>query len=219
LKAEELAKMIDHSLLRANATQSQIQQLCDEAIDHGFASVTVNPSWTTYCAKRLKGSSVSVNPTVGFPLGSSTARIKVEETHDAVKNGAAEVDMVINVGALKSGFPDFVEKEISAVVKAAKGLPVKVILEVGLLTDDEKLLVCGMSCRSGAAFVKTSTGFGPEGASVRDVALLKQAVGNMCKVKAAGGIRSYRDAIRLIEAGAARLGTSAGIKILSEIPH
>lgn len=218
MKAEELARMIDHSLLRANATQVQIQQLCDEAVDHGFASVTVNPSWTTYCAKRLKGTSVGINPTIGFPLGANTARVKVEETRDAVKNGASEVDMVINIGALKSGFPDFVEKEISAVVKAAKGLPVKVILEASLLTYDEKLLVCGMGCRSGAAFVKTSTGFGQRGATVSDVALIKQAVGDMCKVKAAGGIRSYRDVIALIEAGASRIGTSAGVKILSEIP-
>jgi len=219
LKAEELARMIDHSLLRANATQVQIQQLCDEAVDHGFASVTVNPSWTTYCAKRLKGTSVKINPTIGFPLGANTARVKVEETRDAVKNGASEVDMVINIGALKSGFPDFVEREISAVVKAAKGLPVKVILEASLLTYDEKLLVCGMGCRAGAAFMKTSTGFGQQGATVADVALMKEAVGDKCKVKAAGGIRSYRDAIALINAGASRLGTSAGVKILSEIPH
>lgn len=219
MKAEELARMIDHSLLRANATQVQIQQLCDEAVDHGFASVTVNPSWTTYCAKRLKGTSVKINPTIGFPLGANTARVKVEETRDAVKNGASEVDMVINIGALKSGFPDFVEREISAVVKAAKGLPVKVILEASLLTYDEKLLVCGMGCRAGAAFMKTSTGFGQQGATVADVALMKEAVGDKCKVKAAGGIRSYRDAIALINAGASRLGTSAGVKILSEIPH
>lgn len=218
MKAEELARLIDHSRLRANATQTQIQQACDEAVEHGFACVTVNPSWTTFCAKRLKGTGVGINPTIGFPLGANTARLKVEETRDAVKNGATEVDMVINIGALKSGFPDFVEKEISAVVKAAKGLPVKVILEAGYLSDDEKLLVCGMSCRAGAAFVKTSTGFGPEGATVRDVALLKQAVGDMCEVKAAGGIRSYRTAVALIAAGATRLGTSAGVKILSEVP-
>lgn len=212
----ELAKRIDHTQLRAYATRLDIEELCDEAREHGFAMVTVNPAWTAFCARRLDGSGVGVNPTIGFPLGANTARIKVEETREAIKNGATEVDMVINIGAVKSGYDTFVQSEIEAVVAAAGEAPVKVILENGYLSDDEKRRVCVLSVEAGAAFVKTSTGFGASGATVQDVRLMRAAVGDAARVKAAGGIRTYRDAAAMLEAGADRLGTSAGITILAE---
>ena len=214
----ELAKMIDHTLLRPEATQTEIAALCDEAMQHEFAAVSINPAWVSYCAKLLEGSGVAVNATVGFPLGAHTARVKVEEAREAVKNGATELDMVINIGALKSGYADFVEKEIAAVVKAAEGADVKVILETSVLTTDEKVAVCEMATRSGAAFVKTSTGFGRAGATTDDVALMRQVVGPKLGVKAAGGIRAYADAIAMITAGADRIGTSSGVAILKEMP-
>ena len=214
----ELAKMIDHTVLRADAAQGDVSALCEEAVHHGFASVSINPAWVSFCAKKLEGSGVLVNATIGFPLGANTAAVKVAEARDAVKNGAGELDMVINVGALKSGYGDFVEKEIAAVVKAAEGVPVKVILETSLLTTDEKIAVCEMAMRSGAAFVKTSTGFGRAGATTDDVALMRQVVGTKLGVKAAGGIRSYGDAASMIGAGADRIGTSSGVTILKEMP-
>lgn len=215
----ELAGLIDHTLVRAYATQVDVTELCDEAERHGFAVVTVNPAWTSYCAKRLADTGVGVNPTIGFPLGASTAHVKVEEARDAVRNGATELDMVINIGALKSGFPDFVEREISAIVKAADGLPVKAILETGYLNNDEKRIACEIACRAGATHVKTSTGFAYVGATIEDVVLLRETVGPDFGVKAAGGIRSYRDVMALLEAGADRLGTSAGVRILAEAPE
>jgi deoxyribose-phosphate aldolase len=214
----ELAKMIDHTNLRADATQADISALCDEALQHGFAAASINPAWVSYCAKRLEGSGIHVNATIGFPLGANTAAIKVAEARDAIKNGATELDMVINIGALKSGYADFVEREIAAVVKAAEGVPVKVILETSLLTTEEKIAVCEMASRSGAAFVKTSTGFARSGATTDDVALMRQIVGRKLGVKASGGIRSYGDAISMITAGADRIGTSSGIAILKEMP-
>lgn len=214
----ELARMIDHTLLRAEAAQKDIAALCDEAIQFGFAAVSINPAWVTFCAKRLDGSGIGVNATVGFPLGAHTARVKVEEAREAAKNGATELDMVINIGALKSGYADFVEREIAAVVKAAEGAAVKVILETSLLTTDEKIAVCEMAARTGAAFVKTSTGFGRAGATTDDVALMRQVVGPKLGVKAAGGIRTYADAMAMITAGATRIGTSSGIPILKEMP-
>jgi len=218
LKRTELAGLIDHTELHAYATQVDIIELCDEAKEYGFAAVAVNPAWVAYCAKRLADTGVAVSSTVGFPLGAHTAYVKIEEAREAVKNGATEVDMVINIGALKSGFPQFVEREIAAVVKAVKDTPVKVILETSYLTTAEKVLVCEMSVRSGAAFVKTSTGFGHAGATVEDVELMKGVVGDTLGVKAAGGIRTYGDAMAMIEAGATRLGTSAGVEILDDFP-
>ena len=214
----ELASLIDHTQVRAYATQVDIDELCDEAILHGFTAVAVNPAWTSYCTRRLAESPVKICVCVGFPLGTTTAHIKVEETKEAIQNGAHEIDMVINIGALKSGFPKFVEREILAVVKAAQGRPVKAILETGYLSDEEKVAVSEMGLRSGAAFVKTCTGFGKVGATVDDVRLLRQIVGDAMGVKAAGGIRTYRDAIRMLEAGATRIGTSASVDILSEMP-
>jgi deoxyribose-phosphate aldolase len=218
LRKSEICQLIDHTHVRAQATQHDIARLCGEAAEHRFASVCVNPAWTAYCAKLLARSSVRVCPTVGFPLGASTARIKVEEAREAVRGGAAELDMVINIGALKSGFPKYVEDEIAAVVKAVKPVPVKVILETCYLTAEEKVLACQMSVQAGAAFVKTSTGFANGGATLDDVALMRKTVGKRIGVKASGGIREYADAMRMIEAGANRLGTSAGPQIMEEAP-
>jgi len=214
----DLARMIDHTQVRAHATQNDITRLCDEAVRFRFASVSVNPVWTSYCAKRLAGAPVGINACVGFPLGATTAHIKVEEAREAIRNGATEIDMVINIGALKSGFPSFVQREIAAVVRAANSVPVKVILEAGYLTTEEKIRVCEMSLRANAAFVKTATGFGRSGATLEDVALMRRVVGRRMGVKAAGGIRSFADAANMIEAGANRLGTSAGVTILQEMP-
>ncbi len=212
----ELAALIDHTMVKAYATQVDISELCEEAVRLGMHAVTVNSAWVRYCAKQLEGSPVIVNATVGFPLGASTALIKVQETAESIANGAGEIDMVINIGALKSGFPQFVAKEIAAVVKAAESAPVKVILETGYLSDEEKLAVCRLAEEGGAAFVKTSTGFGGSGATAADVRLMRDSVGDRLGVKAAGGIRTYRDALAMIQAGASRLGTSSGVEILAD---
>ena len=216
---KEIARLIDHTELHAYATLIDIDELCDEAVEHGFASVTVNPVWVSYCAKRLKGTRVLTNAVVGFPLGANTPRVKAEEAREAIANGAGEIDMVINVGALKSGYSDFVEQEIASLVGVAGRIPVKVILETSYLTVEEKVAVCQMSHRAAAAFVKTSTGYGTGGATVEDVALMRKTVGDVMGVKAAGGIRTYVQAMALIKAGATRLGTSAGIEILADAPQ
>jgi deoxyribose-phosphate aldolase len=218
IKRHELARMIDHTLLRAYATEDDIRILCQEAIEHNFYAVSVNPTWTKLCAQLLKGTSVKVDVCVGFPLGANTPHIKVAETAEAIKNGAQEIDMVINIGALKSGYTAYVEKEIAVVVKTAGDIPVKVILETSYLTDDEKIAVCEMAIRTGARYVKTSTGYGTRGATVEDVRLLRKTVGNLLGVKAAGGIRTYGDAVAMIEAGADRIGTSTGLDILQDAP-
>jgi deoxyribose-phosphate aldolase len=207
--------MIDHTELHAFATHVDIAELCDEAAAHGFAAVSVNAAWASYCARRLAGADVKVDVAIGFPLGATTAYVKVEEAREAVYHGAGEIDMVINVGALKSGYPEFVEQEIAAVVQAVKSVPVKVILETGYLTTEQKIAVCEMSMRAGAAFVKTSTGFGLGGATIEDVRLMRKVVGAALGVKAAGGVRTYAQACALIEAGANRIGTSAGLEILA----
>ncbi|MCL4218704.1 MAG: deoxyribose-phosphate aldolase [Candidatus Hydrogenedentes bacterium] len=208
--------MIDHTQLRANATQADITRLCNEAKRFHFYSVSIHPVWVSYCAKQLAGTGIGINPTVGFPLGANTAHVKVEEAREAIKNGATELDMVINIGALKSGFPSFVEREIAAVVKVAGNVPVKVILETAYLTTEEKISVCEMAMRTGASYVKTSTGFAGVGATMEDVALMRKVVDRRLGVKAAGGIRAFRDAMNMIEAGASRLGTSASVHILDE---
>jgi deoxyribose-phosphate aldolase len=215
----DLAKTIDHTQVKAYATQVDIAELCDEAARSGLYAVTVNPAWVTYCAKRLAGAGVLVNATIGFPLGANTALIKVAETEEAVRNGAGEIDMVINLGALKSGAHDYVGREIRAVVQAARRAPVKVILETAYLSQDEKLIVCRLAEENGAAFVKTSTGFAPSGATVADVRLMREAVGDRLGVKAAGGVRSLRDARAMLEAGATRLGTSSAVEILADCPE
>jgi deoxyribose-phosphate aldolase len=217
LTAERLAKLIDHTQLKPFATEDDLRVLCDEALQHGFATVAINPVWVGYCSGRLTGTGVGIDAAIGFPLGANTARTKVEEAREAVRAGATEIDMVINVGALKSGFNDYVEREIAAVVKASSPAPVKVILETCYLTLDEKIAVCEMSVRCGAAFVKTSTGFGKAGATVEDIELMRRIVGEKMGVKAAGGVRTYAEALAMIEAGANRIGTSAGVSILQEL--
>ncbi len=215
----QVARLIDHTQLRAYAGEVDMRELCEEAAECGFATVAVNPVWTSFCAKKLAGTTVGIDVCVGFPLGANTAAIKVEEARDAVRNGATEIDMVINIGALKSGYPQFVEKEIAAVTKAVRGIPVKVILENSYLNEDEKIAVCEMSVRAGAAYVKTATGYGNGGATVDDVALMKRVVGDEVGIKAAGGIRTYGDVMALVEAGASRIGTSAGLDILDDAPE
>lgn len=210
----KLNKYIDHTLLKADATKEQITKLCNEAKQHDFASVCVNTCYVSLCADLLKDSDVKVCCVVGFPLGAMDTISKAFEAKTAVSNGANEVDMVINIGALKDKDYDYVTKDIEAVVNASKPAIVKVIIETCLLTDEEKVEACKCAMKANAEFVKTSTGFSSAGATVEDVALMRKTVGTVCKVKAAGGIRSYEDAMKMIDAGADRLGCSAGIKIV-----
>lgn len=217
MESAKLASYFDHTLLKATAGRKDIENLCKEALVSGFASVCVNPFWVDYCARLLKGSPVAVCTVIGFPLGANSTHTKVKETRDAVKNGAQEVDMVINVGAIKSGDWDLVHKDVSAVVKAARKAVVKVILETCYLTDQEKIQACEICVAAGADFVKTSTGFGTAGASEKDVKLMKETVGLRAEVKASGGIRSLKDTLAMIEAGAARIGASAGMSVLKEL--
>lgn len=210
-----LNKTIDHTLLKPEATQEMIDKLCQEAKQYDFASVCVNPVWVKRSASQLAGTNVKVCTVIGFPLGANTPEIKAAETRDAIANGATEVDMVINVGALKSGDLDLVKRDIQAVVEASGDVLVKVILETGLLTQEEKITACKLSVEAGADYVKTSTGFGPGGATVEDIALMRQTVGPDIGVKASGGVRDRATALALIEAGATRIGASAGIAIVN----
>lgn len=210
----KLNKYIDHTLLKPDASQEQIATLIEEAKKYDFASVCVNPTWVSFAAQSLKGTDVKVCTVIGFPLGANTPELKAFETSDAIQNGANEVDMVINIGALKSRNFDLVERDIRAVVEAAKGTLVKVIIETCLLTDDEKVKACQIAQKAGADFVKTSTGFSTGGATVADVALMRKTVGPDMGVKASGGARSYEDALAFIEAGATRIGASSGVAIM-----
>jgi len=212
----DLARMIDHTLLKPDATQDQIAQLCFEARKYGFASVCVNPTWVELCAKLLEGSPVKVCTVIGFPLGATAPEVKAFETQNALDHGASEIDMVINIGALKARDFDLVARDIRGVVMTAhaRGAIVKVIIEAVLLTDEEKTIACLLSKEAGADFVKTSTGFASGGATVHDVALMRKVVGPEMGVKAAGGVRTYEDAEKMIQAGATRIGASAGVKIL-----
>ena len=209
----ELNRMIDHTLLKANATRTQIEKLCDEALEYNFASVCVNTCWVPLAHEKLAGSEVNTCCVVGFPLGAMLTEAKAAETRLAVEAGADEVDMVINVGWLLDGEYDAVRDDIAAVVKAADGKCVKVIIEACLLTDEQKVKACELSVEAGATFVKTSTGFSTGGATVADVALMRKTVGDRCLVKAAGGIHTADEARAMVEAGADRLGCSAGIQI------
>lgn len=210
-----LAGMIDHTLLKADATRAQVERLCDEAVEHGFASVCVNTCWVPLCAERLAQSDVRVCCVVGFPLGAMAPESKAHEAARAVADGTDEVDMVINVGWLKDGELDAVREDIAGVVAAADGRCVKVIIETCLLTDEEKVRACELAVEAGAAFVKTSTGFSTGGATVADVALMRRTVGDRCKVKASGGIHTAEEARAMVEAGADRLGCSAGVAIVA----
>lgn len=215
---ESIAKMIDHTLLKPDASQDQIAQLCYEARTYHFASVCVNPAHVKLCAQLLKGSDVDVCTVVGFPLGATPAAVKAYETQQAIRDGATEIDMVINVGALKSQDYKTLFEDIGTVVRTAHAgnAIVKVIIEAALLNDEEKVIACQLSKAAGADFVKTSTGFGPGGATVADVLLMRRVVGANIGVKAAGGVRSYSDAQEMIAAGATRIGASAGVSILRE---
>ncbi|MDD2202121.1 MAG: deoxyribose-phosphate aldolase [Firmicutes bacterium] len=209
--------MIDHTLLKPDATRHQIERLCEEAVTYGFASVCVNPCHCGLAYELLKASDVAVCTVIGFPLGATTPLVKAVEARDAIASGASEVDMVINVGALKAGEFDRVLYDIQSVVDAARGRAlVKVILETGLLTDEEKVQACTIAKRAGADFVKTSTGFGHGGATVEDVALMRRTVGAEMGVKASGGVRDAATARAMVEAGASRIGASAGVKIVTE---
>ena len=205
---------IDHTILKAEATESEIIKLCKEAIHYDFASVCVNPSMVPVAAKELKGTHVKVCTVIGFPLGATTTEVKVFETKDVIEKGATEVDMVINVGKLKERDLEYVKNDIKAVVEAAKGKALtKVIIETCLLTDEEKVIACQLSKEAGADFVKTSTGFSTGGATAADIKLMRETVGPDMGVKASGGVRSREDALAMIENGATRIGASASIAI------
>ncbi|OGR95217.1 MAG: deoxyribose-phosphate aldolase [Elusimicrobia bacterium GWF2_62_30] len=207
--------MIDHTLLKANATQEEIGKLCEEARKYRFASVCVNPGYVALSSRLLRGSNVMVCTVIGFPLGSTTPTVKAIEARDAIANGADEIDMVLNIGALKSGNDQLVLDDIKAVRDATRGKTLKVILETSYLTKDEKIRACKMSKQAQADFVKTSTGFGSGGATPEDIALMRETVGPEMGVKASGGIKNAEVAAAMIKAGATRLGTSASIAIVS----
>lgn len=216
--AGDMARYIDHTLLKPEATRDQILKLCDEALEYGFAAVCVNPVWVREVAHRLRGSTVKPCSVVGFPLGASVSDTKVYEARRAIFDGAQEIDMVINIGALKSGLDDIVERDIRGVVEACheQGAICKVIIETALLDEAEKVKACVLAKAAGADFVKTSTGFSKAGATIEDVALMRRVVGPEIGVKAAGGIRSYEEAQQMLRAGATRIGASVGVKIVKE---
>lgn len=206
--------MIDHTVLKADATKAMVAKIIDEAKEYNFASVCVNPTWVAYCAQALADIDVKVCTVIGFPLGANTSTVKAFETKDAIANGADEIDMVINIGALKDGNTDLVFNDIKAVVDAAAGKCVKVIIETCLLTDEEIVTVCKLAKEAQATFVKTSTGFSTRGATPEAVSLMKQTVGDDLEVKASGGVRTIEDMEKVVAAGATRIGTSAGCKLV-----
>ena len=213
----DLARFIDHTLLRPDATAADIDRLCEEARTYGFAAVCVNPTWVRRCAENLRGSNVRVASVVGFPFGAGTTEVKAMEARRAIRDGAREIDMVINVGALKSADHELVRRDIEKVADACReaGAISKVIIETALLTDEEKVVASHLAQRAKADFVKTSTGFGPGGATVHDVLLMRETVGPKLGVKASGGIRSTEDAREMIAAGATRIGASASVQIVT----
>ena len=216
--AANTAKMIDHTLLKPDATQDQIAQLCYEARKHGFAAVCVNPTYVKLCAQLLQGADVHVCTVVGFPLGATPPEVKAYEAQQAIDDGATEVDMVVNVGALKSKDYALVERDIATVARTchAGGAVLKVIIEAALLTDEEKVIASQLAKAADADYVKTSTGFGPGGATAHDVALMRRSVGSEMGIKAAGGIRTFEDVKEMVAAGATRIGASAGVKIAQQ---
>ena len=206
-------KLIDHTILKPDASFEDVEKLCMEAKQYGFMSVCVNPAFIPLCVKLLKGSDVKVCTVIGFPLGATLKDVKVFETREAVEEGADEIDMVINVSQLKAGNDEYVYQEIKDIRNACKGKILKVILETCLLTDEEIVRASELSVKAGADFVKTSTGFSTGGATVHAVSLMRQTVGDRCGVKASGGVRTYEDLLKMVEAGATRIGTSAGPKL------
>lgn len=216
LTPRDIARYIDHTLLRPDATQSMIEKLCDEAVQYGFFAVCVNPFWVSLCARRLQGTGVKVATVISFPLGATDSRTKAFETRNAIENGADEIDMVVNIGALKSRDLKTFEEDLWAVKQACHPTTVtKAIIETCLLTDEEKVLASEIVKKVGYDFVKTSTGFSTGGATARDVALIRQTVGPEMGIKASGGIRTFEDARLMILSGATRLGTSASVKIVT----
>ncbi|MFK5710345.1 MULTISPECIES: deoxyribose-phosphate aldolase [Lysinibacillus] len=213
---KNFARMIDHTLLKAEATKEQIEKLCAEAKQFNFASVCVNPTWVKRSSELLQGTDVLVCTVIGFPLGANTPAVKAFEAKDAIANGAKEVDMVINIGALKDKDYELVQADIAAVVEAAKDSAlVKVIIESCLLTDEEKVKACELAVAAGADYVKTSTGFSTGGATAEDIALMRKTVGPELGVKASGGVRSLEDMKKMVEAGATRIGASSGVAIMN----
>ncbi|WP_226036811.1 deoxyribose-phosphate aldolase [Aquibacillus saliphilus] len=213
----DIAKTIDHTALKADTTKEQIITLCEEAKENGFYSVCINPSRVEEAATLLKGSNVEVCTVIGFPLGASSSEVKALETKDAIENGATEVDMVINVGKLKDGDYQAVEKDIRAVVEMAKSKAlVKVIIETSLLTDEEKVIACQLAVKAGTDYVKTSTGFSTGGATVEDIKLMRETVGPKIGVKASGGVRDRETTLKMIDAGATRIGASASVAIVKD---
>ena len=214
MEKNQVKSIIDHTVLKAEATESQVKKLCTEAIEHNFAAVCINPCFVKLAKDMLKESSVKVCTVIGFPLGASTPKTKAFETKDAIENGAEEVDMVINIGKLKDKDYNYVKEDIKSVVDAAKDKAiVKVILETALLTNEEIEKASILSKEAGADFIKTSTGFSTRGASVEDIIIMRKAVGDSLKIKASGGIKTYEDAKKMIENGADRLGTSSSVEI------
>ena len=209
-------KMIDHTVLKADTPLETVKRICDEAREYGFASVCINPCHIAYCADYLKDCDVKICTVVGFPLGANTSAVKAFETKDAIANGADEIDMVINIGALKDKNYDLVLNDVKAVVEAANGTLVKVILETCLLTEEEIKKACELCVEAKADFVKTSTGFSTRGATIRDVEIMKEAVQGKAKVKAAGGVRTHEDMVNIVAAGADRIGTSAGCSLVEK---
>jgi len=213
----ELAKMMDHTILKAVATPADVKNICEEALKINAASVCVNPVHVPQVKELLAGSDVKVCTVIGFPLGANACEVKAFESKDAIRNGAEEVDMVINIGALLAGDTETVYKDIKSVVDASNGTLVKVIIETCYLNDEQKRIACELSLKAGADFVKTSTGFGTGGATPHDIELMRSVVGNQMKIKASGGIRAYEDAMAVVAATADRLGVSASLAILEEI--
>ena len=209
-------KMIDHTVLKADTPLETIKRICDEAMEYGFASVCINPCHVAYCADYLKDSDVNVCTVIGFPLGANTSAVKAFETKDAIANGADEIDMVMNIGALKDKNYDLVRDDVKAVVEAANGTLVKVILETCLLTEDEIKKACELCVEAKDDYVKTSTGFSTRGATIEDVRIMKEAVHGKAKVKAAGGVRTPEDMVKIVAAGADRIGTSAGCSLVKK---
>ena len=209
-------KMIDHTVLKADTPLETVKRICDEAMEYGFASVCINPCHVAYCADYLKDSDVNVCTVIGFPLGANTSAVKAFETKDAIANGADEIDMVMNIGALKDKNYDLVRDDVKAVVEAANGTLVKVILETCLLTEDEIKKACELCVEATADYVKTSTGFSTRGATIEDVRIMKEAVHGKAKVKAAGGVRTPEDMVKIVAAGADRIGTSAGCSLVKK---
>lgn len=217
LLKEDIAKLIDSTILKPESVENEICKLCEDAIEYNFFSVCVNPTWVKYCKDKLNDSSVKVCSVIGFPLGALSTVDKVNESLNAIKNGVDELDMVINIGFLKGKQMDLFEKDIAKVREVAKNKLLKVIIETCLLTDEEKIIACEITKKVGADFVKTSTGFSSGGATVEDISLMRKTVGNDFGVKASGGIRTLDDVLKMLNAGVSRIGTSNGVNIIKEI--